>query len=126
MTSSTLFSFSPLAIWKTLENWTGWTSDLFVNDTETCPTPSTVAVLGGVTDLDPTAVTATTVNEADVSTTCLLQEIIVARLSDLQTCKETFPEGGRTGYSFFVMLFQFLVPMVTICWAYYQVGKQAH
>ena len=27
--------FSPLAIWKTLEDWTGWTSDLFSNDNDT-------------------------------------------------------------------------------------------
>jgi hypothetical protein len=25
-----------LAIWKTLEDWTGWTTDLFSNDTESC------------------------------------------------------------------------------------------
>ena len=28
--------FSPLAIWKTLENWTGWTAGLFSNETEAC------------------------------------------------------------------------------------------
>jgi hypothetical protein len=31
-----LILFSPLAIWKTLEDWNGWTTDLFSNDTRSC------------------------------------------------------------------------------------------
>ena len=43
------------------------------------------------------------------------------RLSELQTCTESMPEGGRAFYSIFVLLFQFMLPMLTLCLAYYQV-----
>jgi hypothetical protein len=43
------------------------------------------------------------------------------KLSELQTCTEAMPEGGRAIYSIFVLLFQFLLPMLTLCLAYYQV-----
>ncbi|CAB4063298.1 NPFR [Lepeophtheirus salmonis] len=58
---------SPLAIWKTLEKWTGWT--------------------------------------------------------ELQTCKEVFPTAGRLAFSIFVLLFQFLLPLVTMLSAYYQICR---
>lgn len=45
----------------------------------------------------------------------------MTRLSDLQTCKENLPEAGRTGYSIFVLLFQFLLPLITLSCAYYQI-----
>ncbi|XP_059091536.1 neuropeptide F receptor-like [Tigriopus californicus] len=101
---------SPLAIWKTLENWTGWTAGLFVNDTEVC-------------HFDNRSETGPPINEEDISPTCLLKEIIMTRLSDLQTCKENLPESGRTAYSCFVLLFQFMLPMITLCIAYYQICR---
>ena len=42
-------------------------------------------------------------------------------LSELRTCTETLPEGGRAFYSVFVLLFQFMLPMLTLSLAYYQV-----
>ena len=48
------------------------------------------------------------------------------RLSELQTCTESMPEGGRAFYSIFVLLFQFMLPMLTLCLAYYQVKPSAY
>ncbi len=60
-------------------------------------------------------------DDSNVTTTCLLKEVIMTRLSELQTCKESMPEEGRTAYSVFVLCFQFLLPMITLSAAYYQV-----
>ena len=40
----------------------------------------------------------------------------------MQTCTENPPEVGRAGYSIFILLFQFLLPMITLIIAYYQGG----
>ena len=61
--------------------------------------------------------------ELKTSTGFLLQEIIINKLSELQTCTEAMPEGGRAVYSIFVLLFQFLLPMLTLSLAYYQVRQ---
>ena len=42
------------------------------------------------------------------------------KLPELQTCTEYLPEWGRAGYSIFILLFQFLLPMITLICAYYQ------
>ena len=47
-------------------------------------------------------------------------------LSELRTCTETLPEGGRAFYSVFVLLFQFMLPMLTLSLAYYQVTINAN
>ncbi len=70
---------------------------------------------------DPSAVARD--GDGNVSTTCLLKEVIMTRLSDLQTCKESMPAEGRVAYSVFVLCFQFLLPMITLSAAYYQVLK---
>ena len=44
------------------------------------------------------------------------------KLPELQTCTEYLPEWGRAAYSIFILLFQFLLPMITLICAYYQGG----
>ncbi len=78
-------------------------------------TATTAATDGGTTASAPAR------SDDDISTTCLLKEIILTRLSDLQTCTEYLPESGRAGYSIFILLFQFLLPMITLVCAYYQI-----
>jgi hypothetical protein len=107
-----------LSIWKTLEDWTGWTAGLFVNDTQVCDFELANSTLNN-DDVrhaaDPSLI------DDNISTTCLLKEIILKRLSDLQTCTEYLPESGRAGYSIFILSFQFLLPMITLVCAYYQI-----
>ncbi|XP_040565594.1 neuropeptide F receptor [Lepeophtheirus salmonis] len=100
---------SPLAIWKTLEKWTGWTGDFFRDDKSNCPVYN--------------ASNSTTTSDENLNDTCILKEIILSHLTELQTCKEVFPTAGRLAFSIFVLLFQFLLPLVTMLSAYYQICR---
>ncbi|QQP41876.1 Uncharacterized protein FKW44_016371, partial [Caligus rogercresseyi] len=60
---------------------------------------------------------------SNLNDTCILKEIILSHLTELQTCKEVFPSPGRLVFSIFVLLVQFLLPLVTMLSAYYQICR---
>ena len=45
-------------------------------------------------------------------------------LLELQSCKEEFPPHGRLLYSSLTALIQYLLPMVTVSYAHYQIFGQ--
>jgi len=111
---------SPMAIWKTLENWTEFPAEL-------------MDVVGGnVTEQKCNEVLATTADYdandgslTDLIVNCKInQEIIPRLLGELKTCKEEFPPYGRLVYSCSCQFIQYVLPTITISVAYYQIYGQ--
>jgi hypothetical protein len=55
---------------------------------------------------------------------CMLKAIMPPWLNELQTCKEDFPKNGRMAYSSVTMAIQYLLPTITITFAYFQIFGQ--
>ena len=81
---------SPLAIWKTLENWTGWTAGLFSNETEACEFNITAAANHSLA--------------YEESAQCILQ----VRQEDIDLCPHLFQLTMFYEKTKFVLLFAIL------------------
>ncbi|CAB4060485.1 NPFR [Lepeophtheirus salmonis] len=122
---------SPLAIWKTLENWTEWAGSVNLLGNEQSHNSSN-------TELEYMKNCSVFVNQSlspyesglsedtieNVRLNCILKDIIPRWLGELQSCREDFPTNGRFVYSSITMLIQYLLPTITISVAYYQIYEQ--